>query len=92
MTNITIGIALAIVAVVDLWLVFTKRPTISHRYQALFPTFFDLILLVAVMVVLFEVELDTRLKVVLAILAGHIFFPNKERYGSVIRHVYKFEK
>jgi len=76
--NLAIIIILAIVAVVDLWYVFTKRQTISHRWQALLPTYMDLILLIAVMVVLFEVVLDERIKIALAILAGHVFFPNRE--------------
>ena len=90
--NIAIIIILAVVAVIDLWLVFTKRPTISHRFQALFPTSFDIVLLVTVVGIVLNVDIHPTLKVLLGVLLGHVAWPNKECHGSVVRHIFRWEK
>ena len=70
----------AIVLLFDLWLVLKHKATISHRYQAWAPTYVDLVLLGLLTPLICHVSLHPTLKIILAILMGHVFFPNKERY------------
>jgi cell shape-determining protein MreD len=71
---------LAVVAVIDLWLEFTKRKTISEWYQAQFPTSADIVFMLAVVLTVMKLNLNPDLKVILGVLAGHVFWANRERH------------
>lgn len=66
----------------DVWLILAGKETISCRFQRYFPTWVDMILLVAVVIVIYMLPILCGLKVLLAALAGHVFFPNRERYRT----------
>ncbi len=70
----------AAVLLVDLCLVLTKRPTISHRYQELFPTWVDIVFMVVVWMLIYVTPVKVFLQGMLWLLTGHIFFPNRELY------------
>lgn len=80
MTSLIILIVLAVVAIVDLWLILTKRATISQAYQKQFPTWFDICTMLILMLGIIYSPLHPTIKVLLGVLAGHVFFPNKERF------------
>lgn len=80
MKDLVVVYALVIVAMVDLWLIFTHQRTISQRYQALFPTSFDMVLMVTFICLVYNAGLDRMVQLVLGALAGHLFWPNKERH------------
>ena len=73
---------LVIVGGFDLWLVIMKRPTISHRYQAIFPTWIDLIILIGLVILICKLSISSTIKILYGVIAGHIAWPNKERYGE----------
>jgi len=79
MNTVLLVLLLAILAY-DLYLVLTNRRTISARYQAMFPTWFDLFALVLILPGLVYINLWPALKVVLAVVAGHLLWPNSERW------------
>lgn len=81
MINLIVLIILAFVAAIDLWLIFTKRPTISQAYQRLAPTWWDMCLMAILTLAIIYSPLDPAIKVLLGVIAGHIAWPNKERYG-----------
>jgi hypothetical protein len=66
----------------DVWLILAGKETISCRFQRYFPTWVDMILLVAVVIGIYMLPILCGLKVLLATLAGHVFFPNRERWQS----------
>ena len=80
MVNLTVIIVLGIVAVVDLWLEFSGRITISEWYQARFPTWIDLLIMCGVFMGVIFLPVAMPLKVFLGLLVGHVFWPNKERF------------
>jgi len=71
-------VIVSLVLLFDLWLVYMRQPTISQRYQAMFPTYVDLVVMCLLIPLIVHVEVRDVVKVVLAVLAGHLFFPNKE--------------
>ena len=73
---------LAAVALYDLWLVGARLPTISEACQGLFPTKVDLAILVAVTVGICLLPIWPALRVIAGVAAGHVFWPNKERWGG----------
>lgn len=72
--------ALFVVGGYDLYLELTGRRTISEAYQALLPTWADILILLAVLPGIHFLPVYPFFKIVLAALAGHIFFPNKETW------------
>ena len=69
-----------VVLMYDLWLVLVGKPTISQEYQKLFPSYIDLLIAIPVVVSVYFISVNLVVKLVLIFLAGHVFFPNKERY------------
>jgi len=62
-----------------------KKPTLSQRYQKLFPTWLDIIIFsIGLAGICFwkymMPELNTALAIVMAGFWGHVTFPNKERF------------
>jgi len=66
----------------DIWLILAGRETISCRVQRYFPTSVDIAILVALVIAIYTLPILCGLKVLLAALAGHVFFPNRERWVS----------
>jgi len=77
--NIAIIIILAVVAVIDFGLIYLRQPTISQRYQALFPAYMDLFILALLIPGVCYVDIHPTLKVLLGVLAGHLFWAQHER-------------
>jgi len=71
---------LAAVALYDLWLVGARLPTISRAYQALFPTWVDMAILVVVTVGICLMPIWPALRTIAGVCAGHIFWANGERH------------
>lgn len=84
--NYIILILLILVGIYDLFLVFTKKPTVSQRYQKLFPPACDCFVFgMGIFVIcLFHAAdpkmIDFTLWVIIAALLGHICLPAKETY------------
>lgn len=83
--NYIILILLILVGIYDLNLVFTKKQTISQRYQKLFPPAEDCFIFgVGVFLICLlhglAPRIDFTLWVVIAALLGHICLPAKETY------------
>lgn len=78
--NILVIIILSLVAVIDLGLVYLRQPTISQRYQAMFPAYMDIFILCLLVPGICVLAVSVPLKVVLGVLLGHVLFPNKELY------------
>ena len=78
--NTFIVCALAFAVILDLKLILAHEPTISQRYQRLFPTWFDIFTLALLIPLLCHSLIHPTLKVLLAVTAGHLFWPNKELY------------
>jgi hypothetical protein len=78
--NLIVIVILGIIAAVDLWLEITGRITISEWYQAQFPTWADLLIMCGVFTGVIFLPVAVPLKVFLGLLAGHVFWPNKERF------------
>jgi hypothetical protein len=72
--------AIIVVGFYDLFLIGANKPTISHSYQRLFPTWIDIAILIPLAVGIVFLPVLPLIKVTLAVLAGHIFFPNKETW------------
>jgi len=62
----------------DAFLILSGKPTISQWYHRLFATKVDLILYIACVIALLVLPLNAIPKVLLATVAGHVFWPNKE--------------
>jgi hypothetical protein len=71
---------LIVVGFYDLFLVTADLPTISQRYQRLFSTGIDCILLSVVILGLVWLPIWMWMKMLLCAIAGHIFWPNKETH------------
>lgn len=87
--NYVILVLLIAVGVFDIYLVYRKVPTLSQRYQLLLPTWADMILLGLILSLLcFKIGpvdltwIDARLRVWIAGMCGHVFWPNKETFGK----------
>jgi len=79
--NLTVLAALIVIGVYDIWLCIQKRPTLSQRYQKLFPTFVDVAFLGIILVGLcFLWFIHPALRIWVAGIAGHICWPNKETF------------
>ena len=78
--NIAIIIILAVVAVIDFGLIYLRQPTLSQRYQALFPAYMDLFILALLIPGVCYVDIHPTLRVLLGVVLGHIAWPNKELY------------
>lgn len=80
--NYVLLIMLIATGVYDLYLVIKKHPTLSQQYQKLFPTWLDLCFMGLILYTLLAgfPWMDYRIKTVIAMIVGHIFWPNKERY------------
>lgn len=64
-----------VLGIIDLWLMFTKRDTISKRYHRMFPQAIDNVIMVitlAAVWILFGVEVFTP--VMLGTIFGHLFW------------------
>lgn len=72
----------AVAFLYDAFLVEVGEPTISQSYQALFPTWVDILISLPVVAVIYFLHVHQGIKAILFYLAGHIFFPNKERFKS----------
>lgn len=72
--------AIIVIGFYDLFLIGAKKRTISHAYQRLFPTWVDIAILVPLAVGIVFLPVSPLIKVTLAVLAGHVFFPNKETW------------
>ena len=68
------------VGLYDVWLIAAGKETISCRFQRLFPTWVDMILLVAVVIGIYILPILCWLKVLLGVVGGHVFWPNRERW------------
>lgn len=80
--NYVILAMLIVVGGFNIGLSLEGHPTISQRYQKLFPTWLDMIILALVLIVLCFLPIHPALKVWIASLCGHICWPNKERYNK----------
>ena len=82
--NYVLLVILIAVGIYDIYLTAKKHPTLSQQYQALLPTWADMVVFgAALYILLAELSwVDWRLKVIMAAIAGHIFWPNKERYDG----------
>ena len=82
--NYVVIALLVVVGIYDIYLAVKKHPTISQQYQALFPTWMDMIICGLVMYTLIAHHpwLDWRLKVLIAGIIGHVVWSNSERYGK----------
>jgi len=69
---------IAVVALYDIVLIMQYKPTISQAYQKLFPTWLDVIILIPVVVGICFLPISYVLRILLGVVAGHVFFPNKE--------------
>lgn len=79
--NYIILTLLIIVGIYDVYLFVVKRPTVSQQYQKFFPTWKDLIFLAIILTSLcFLSSVHPALRIWIAGIAGHICWPNKERY------------
>jgi len=85
MVDLIILSLLILVLGFDLWLELTGRTTISEYYQRLLPTRLDLVVLVGVVIGIYFAPIHIALKVVLSAIAGHLFWPNMERYRCLLR-------
>lgn len=83
--NYIILTVLIIIGTIDVFLACTHQRTISQALQMLFPTWVDVCIFVAGLVILsvwkwLTPELDFSIAVWIAGFWGHIWFPNQERY------------
>ena len=79
--NLFVLILLGEIVVIDLFLELTHRRTISEWYQALFPTWVDICNLTAFVIAIgYFLDVNCWIKLLLGTLAGHLFWPNKERH------------
>lgn len=66
-------VLMALVGIADLWLITTKRDTISKRYHRLFPQFVDSILMIAVLVLVWQfLGIGTFTAVMAGTILGHL--------------------
>lgn len=73
---------IVVIGLYDLVLILSYKPTISQAYQRLFPTWVDMIVLAALIVGVCFLPISYILKVLLGAIAGHVCWPNKERWGG----------
>ncbi len=80
--NYILIILLIAMGLYDLYLVRKKRSTLSQQYQKLFPTWVDLIILGICLYFLLTgfAWVDPRIKIVVAMVLGHVCWSNRERY------------
>ena len=69
------------VEIFDIYLSLKDQPTISQEYQKLLPTWQDIIVLAMALTSLCFLEaVHPALRIWIAGILGHVFWPNKERY------------
>ena len=78
--NLILTFVLGVILLFDLWLALTKRKTISAWYQEQFPSWYDMVPMLLIILLLSHVNIHNALRVVLAVITGHLFWPNIERY------------
>jgi len=83
MLDLIIWVILGIILVIDCWLEFNHRITISEWYQSIFRTQIDLLIMCGVFIGIIFIPTSIPLKIFLGLLAGHVFWPNKERFKDV---------
>jgi hypothetical protein len=65
----------------DVWLIMAGKETISCRVQRYFPTGVDIAILVALVIAIYNIPILCAYKVLLGVVGGHVFWPNRERYA-----------
>ena len=72
--------AIVVVGGYDVWLIMAGKETISCRVQRYFPTWADMLILVAVVIGIYMLPILCAYKVVLGAIGGHVLWPNRERW------------
>ena len=76
-------VVLVVVGIYDLQLYLTGKPTLSQMYQKLFPTWVDMMVFIACLIVITSIPeplLGVFPRVLMGGVSGHITWPNTETY------------